>query len=171
MDTIYKKLIYAIIVIGYIISFAFSFTKHAGSVTAGYSCLAAGLFILVISIMVGREKEKGQDGATGMLKGILFSLPVSEMIVLAICIWLLVINVKYSKQIKQEDVTGEYKVFNSITLILVLLQLIILYKNNENDPTARGLEGAWYLVALLASFQFISIFITQINLEYFITEG
>jgi len=167
MITIYEKLIYAIIVIGYIISFAFSFTKHAGSVTAGYSCLAAGLFILVISIMVKNTK----DGGEGMLKKILFSLPLSEMIVLAICIWLLVINVKYSKQIKQENVTGEYKVFNSITLILVLLQLIILYKNDAINPLGTTVVAAPYLVALLASFQFISIFITQINLEYFITEG
>jgi hypothetical protein len=159
-DKYFTILIYALIIIGYIICFAFSFTKHPGSVTAGYSCLVAGLFMLMISQMIIQVRDKLPE-LTGLQQ--LQILPIPEMTVLAIIIWLLTINVKYSKKIKEDRVTNEYSVFNSISLILLLLQLILLYKNDVQYRTM--------LIFLIASFQAITIFISQLNLEYFITDG
>ena len=158
----FNILIFALIIVGYIICLAFSFTKHAGSVTAGYSCLVTGLFMLIISTMITRLRINRQDQTFSGLNQFKI-LPIPEVAVIAIIIWLLSVNVKYSKKIKDDRVTTEYTVFNTISLVLLLLQLVLLYKTEIKYRTM--------LIFLIASFQGITIFISQLNLEYFITDG
>ena len=88
---------------------------------------------------------------------------IPAVIILAISIWILSINIKYSKKIKEGNTTEEYKTFNSITFVLLLIQLVLLYKNN--------IPYSFSIMSLLASFQMIIVFIMQMNLEYFITDG
>ena len=85
------------------------------------------------------------------------------IVVLGLSAWLLAINIKYSTQLQKGNVTGEYKTFNTINFILMLLQLIILKMNTLEYKTAA--------VSFIASFQLIVVFIMQMNLEYFVTDG
>ena len=66
-------------------------------------------------------------------------------------------------ELQKGNVTGEYKTFNTINFILMLLQLIILKMNTLEYKTAA--------VSFIASFQLIVVFIMQMNLEYFVTDG
>jgi len=82
---------------------------------------------------------------------------------LGISSWLLAINIKFSKQIQKGNVTKEYNTFNTINFILMLIQLVTLKLKN--------FEYSSLVIALIASFQLVTVFIMQMNLEYFVTDG
>jgi hypothetical protein len=148
-------LTYALILSGYIVSIAFP----EGSI-AGYSCVVVGLFTLLIQKLVP---------LTSAVKlSIPLFIPLLPMIaILGISGWLLAINVKFYKNIKIGNVTSEYKMFNKISFILLLLQLVLLYRN---DPPGT-VPNATAFLSVIASFQLIVVFIIQMNLDYFMTDG
>lgn len=142
---------YAIIISGYIV--AMSFPK--GSV-AGYSCVVGGILSLLILKIVPLTHIP--------YLSIKMFIPILPIIaILGICSWLLAIDIKYSKNIVEGNVTNEYSTFNSISFILLLGQLILLA--NSQIPYRTS------LVSFIASFQLIVVFILQMNLEYFSTDG
>lgn len=144
-------LTYAVIISGYLASLIFP--RNA---VAGYSTVVVGLFTLTILKIVPLTHIPELKLAS--------FIPILPMvIIMGICVWLLSINIKYDKNIKDGNVTKEYKVFNSISFILLLIQLVVLYK--DNMPYAN------YVISLVASFQIIVVFILQMNLEYFMTDG
>ena len=144
-------IVYALIISGYIVAMA----SPQGSI-AGYSCVVIGLFSLIVLKMVPLSHDQK----------ITFSsfLPMMPFIlVLGLSSWLLAINVKYSKNIQKGNVTNDYTKFNVINFILLLAELIILQM--------RDFKYGTMVVSLLASFQLVIIFVLQMNLEYFITDG
>lgn len=144
-------LTYAVIISGYVVAMAFP----QGAV-AGYSCVVAGLFTLLLLKLVPLTHVP-------QIKFAIF-VPLLPMIfILGISVWLLSINIKYNKNIQKGNVTDEYKTFNSISFVLLLLQLVLLYKKDMPYSTS--------VISFIASFQLIVIFILQMNLEYFITDG
>ena len=144
-------LTYTVIVSGYFVAMAFP----QGSV-AGYSCVVAGIFTILILKIVPLTHVPNLTLA--ML------IPILPIIaILGICSWLLALNVKYSKNIVKGNVTSEYTTFNSISFVLLLSQLILLA--NSQIPFRTS------LISFIASFQLIVVFILQMNLEYFITDG
>jgi len=146
-----ELLTYALIISGYLVAMAFP----QGAV-AGYSCVVAGLFTIIILKVVPLTHVPEISMA-------LFIPLLPILAILCLSAWLLSINIKYSKNIQNGNVTSEYKTFNSISFVLLLMQLVLLYKNDIPYSTS--------LVSFLASFQLIVIFILQMNLEYFITDG
>jgi hypothetical protein len=151
-NLLYLELItYALIISGYVVSMIFP-----KDTIAGLSCVSIGLFTLIILRTVPLTH------APEINIGILIPV-IPAVIILAISIWILSINIKYSKKIKEGNITEEYKTFNSISFVLLLIQLVLLYKNN--------IPYSFSIISLLASFQMIIVFIMQMNLEYFITDG
>jgi hypothetical protein len=142
---------YALIISGYIVSLA---SPNASVI--GYSCVVVGLFSLIILQLVPLTHKP-------QLSLSMFIPYVPIIVVLGLSAWLLAINIKYSTQLQKGNVTGEYKTFNTINFILMLLQLIILKMNTLEYKTAA--------VSFIASFQLIVVFIMQMNLEYFVTDG
>lgn len=144
-------LTYALIISGYISTFLFK-----NGAVPGYSCVVAGFFIYMMLQLVPFVREKSVE-----LKDFLNFLPMIG--VLAIVTWTLGINIKYSKKIEEGDVTDEYDTFNQISFFLLLIQLIFLaQKDWEYGPM---------MIALVGSFQIVVVFIMQMNLEYFNTDG
>lgn len=144
-------LTYALIISGYIVAMAFP----PGAVP-GYSCVVAGLFTLIVlkTVPLTHVPE---------LKISSF-IPILPMIaILGISVWLLVINIKFSKNIQKGNVTNEYKTFNNISFVMLLAQLMIIASPQIPFKTS--------LISFIASFQIIVVFILQMNLEYFITDG
>lgn len=142
---------YALIISGYVV--AMSFPQGA---VPGYSCVVAGLFTLLILKIVPLTH----------IPELTFSkfiplLPI--MAILGISVWLLAINIKFSKNIQKGNVTNEYKTFNTISFVLLLTQLVIIGSPQIPFKTS--------LISFIASFQIIVVFILQMNLEYFITDG
>lgn len=142
---------YAVIVSGYIVAMGIP----TGSIP-GLSCVVAGLFTLVILKTVPLTHVP-------QLSFGLF-IPILPIIaILGIGTWLLALNIKFSNNIQKGNVTSEYKTFNSISFILLLTQLVIISSNSIPFKPS--------LMSFIASFQIIVIFIMQMNLEYFITDG
>lgn len=144
-------IIYALIISGYIVAMAFP----QGSIV-GYSCVVIGLFSLIVLRMVPLSHEQSIT-----LSSFLPMMPY--ILVLGLTSWLLAINIKYSKNIQEGNVTADYKKFNVINFILLLVDLVILQMKDFKYGTM--------IVSLLASFQVAIIFVLQMNLEYFITDG
>ena len=144
-------LTYALIISGYIVAMAFP-----QEAVVGYSCVVVGLFSLIVLKLVPLTQVPELSIA-------LFVPFMPMIVVLGISAWLLAINIKYSKNIQKDNVTNEYKTFNSINFILLLTQLVVLKLNNFPYRTS--------LVSFIASFQLLTVFILQMNLEYFVTDG
>lgn len=142
---------YALIIAGYIV--AMSFPQGA---VPGYSCVVGGLFSLIILIIVPLTHVP-------QLSFGLFAPLFPMLVVLGISAWLLAINVKYSKYIQENNLTREYKTFNVINFILLLVQLVVMGNNK--------LEYKSLIISFIASFQLIVVLILQMNLQYFITDG
>jgi len=142
---------YALIISGYIVSIA----SPKASVI-GYSCVVVGLFSLIILKLVPLTRAP-------QISLSLFMPYIPIIVVLGISSWLLAINIKFSKQIQKGNVTKEYNTFNTINFILMLIQLVTLKLKN--------FEYSSLVIALIASFQLVTVFIMQMNLEYFVTDG
>ena len=137
--------IYSLIISGYLVTMI-----SPKAIVAGVSCVVGGLFSLILLKVVFVNPN------------IILSRVLIPMIcILGITIWLLIINIKYSKHIKNNNVTTEYKTFNTISFILLLLQLILLAK--DTPPLS--------IIAMITSVQLIVVFVIQMNLEHFITDG
>lgn len=142
---------YALIISGYIVSLASSEAS-----VVGYSCVVVGLFSLIVLQIVPLTRQPE-------LSVLMFIPYIPIIVVLGITSWLLAINIKYSKQLQKGNVTNEYKTFNVINFILMLVQLVVLKMNTLEYKSA--------IVAFVASFQLLVVFIMQMNLEYFVTDG
>lgn len=143
---------YALIIAGYLVTM---FLPSAS--IQGYSTVVAGMFFYMMLQLVPLTKE-----ANVSLSMFVPFLPVIG--VLGIVIWILSINIKYASNIKDGNVTNEYKTFNTLAFLLLLIQLGLLSRE-------KTMPYASTLMALVASFQVIIVFIMQMNLEYFITDG
>ena len=159
-NIIYLELItYALIVAGYIVTIIFPL--GVGTVT-GYSTVIVALFTLIVLKIVPLTQVQS-------LNWRMFIPMIPIIIILGICVWLLTINIKFSKDITKGNVPREYTTFNVLSFILLFMQLIMLYKSDLD--TSSWLVSPSWIISLLASFQFIVVFIMQMNLEYFITDG
>lgn len=154
-----ESITYALIVAGYIV--ALVIPQGAGSIS-GYATVVVGLFTLIMLKMVPLTHMQE-------LKWQMFSGMIPMIVVLGISIWLLTINIKFSKHIEKGNVPKDYTMFSVLSFILLFLQLILIYKD-DYDTTSWIVLPSW-IISFLASFQFIIVFIMQMNLEYFITDG
>ena len=150
--TYLSYLTYALIISGYLVTM---FMPQSS--IEGYSCVIAGLFFYMMLKLVPLTKA-----ANVSLSMFLPFLPI--IAILGIVSWTLAINVKYSKNIRKGDVTNEYKTFNFLSFILLLFQLGLLAR-------LHTMPYATTLISLIVSFQILVVFIMQMNLEYFITDG
>lgn len=156
----YLELItYALIVAGY--SVAMVFPSGAGAIS-GYSTVVLSLFALILLKIVPLIRLPE-------LKWQLFIPLIPVVVILGICIWLLTITIKFSKNIEIGNIPKDYTRFNVLSFILLFLQLIMMYK--DRSDTSSWLVSPSWIILFLASFQFVIIFIMQMNLEYFITDG
>lgn len=143
---------YTLILAGYLVTM---YSPRASVV--GYSCVVAGLFFYMMIQVVPLTQQ-----ANVSFSMFFPFLPI--IVVLGVVCWILSINVKYYKKIDRGIVTPEYKTFNVLAFLLLLIQLVLLAKR-------KTLPYATTLTSLVASFQVIVVFIMQMNLEYFVTDG
>ena len=142
---------YALIVSGY----AVAMFLPKGEIP-GYSCVVGGLAIFIVLRLVPLSKP-----ANISLSDFIPFIPI--IMVLGVVVWLLAISVKYSKELERGILTSEYTAFNNISFVLLLIQLYLL--SNRNMPYETS------IIAFVASFQIIAVFIMQMNLQFFTTDG
>jgi hypothetical protein len=176
------NIIYGLIVIG---AFILLFFKTIGSGSlVGYSIITGGLFILLLLQTVLTIKNDTQNKFLEFIKSV-FSNQYPLLFLLALFIWITVLNIKHYKNITKNNVTNEYNNFSNIGIFLFFIQLFLLFKvfkqeEDELSPEPKSAVGKVMnvlfkniklLMLFLAVIQAVVIGIMQINLDFFTTDG
>lgn len=148
----------------------------------GYGVVAMSvLVIMFINFALASqmmELNKYSSNTIGFIKALLTSsMPI--LLTFIILVWLLIINTTYYKRINEGKIANEYNTFSTISTILVVFQLVILFKYlNDEVLTKKGNLIAGVLKGQLASITYVLsilnlVFIGMMNivLEFFSTDG
>lgn len=160
-------------------------TGPAGAAMWGYGLVAISILTIIV-VSFGLQQKMAEiknESALGFLKGLLMqSLP--PVLLLGVLIWLIYLNAAYFKRINQNKVATEYYNYSTVSTVLVVIQLIVLFKYladefkiGEGGPkTKLNLEEA--LKSKLASVTYLVTLanvmlaaIQNIILAYFSTDG
>lgn len=154
-------------------------TGPANSTIWGYGfVIVSTLGLLIISIALGTKTDM-QDSIMDFTKKFLSSsMPL--FLLLSVLVWIVALNVSYSKRINQGNVASVFNKFNALTSILLTIQIIVIidYLNKKNSKNgikkeeallkASQMSSISYLFGIL-SMTFVSMM--QIILKYFSTDG
>ena len=148
----------------------------------GYGVVAMSvLVIMFINFALASqmmELNKYSSNTVGFIKALLTSsMPI--LLTFIILVWLLIINTTYYKRINEGKIANEYNTFSTISTILVVFQLVILFKYLNDEVLAKkGNLIAGVLKGQLASITYILsilnlVFVGMMNivLEFFSTDG
>lgn len=109
---------------------------------------------------------------------LLLTKSTPALLTLIVLIWLIVVNVIYFKRINQGRVAGEYYNYSSITTLIVVFQLIALFKYLKDNmssltsaETKMPVDRMAYVIYFLTVLNFIFTGIMTIILEFFSTDG
>ena len=114
----------------------------------------------------------------GFIKALLkYSLP--SLLTLIVLLWLITVNVIFFKRINQGKVAGEYYTYSTLTTIIVIAQIITLFKYLTDYLGGRPLsldkqvsaDRMSYVTYFLTFLNVIFIGIMTIVLEFFSTDG
>jgi hypothetical protein len=95
------------------------------------------------------------------------------MITLLVLIWLITLNVTYFKRINQGKLSDDYNQFSTITTILLIIQLIVLFMFLRDQTSANPSENKTlgYVVYAITFINVIYISMMNIILKFFTTDG
>lgn len=148
----------------------------------GYGVIGFSLFGLLVFEMAYRTNIRKGRGFRAILDILMHGGPI---ILLIICVgWLLVLNMMYKSTIESGHLPGEYDNFQTLGMLILLVELYLLYKylsdqakikfgghdftSQLNELMSKNL--AW-LMTLLSVIYMIVIGIMQVILQYFTTDG
>ena len=165
----------------------------ANSAIWGYGTIAVAV-LGVMFVTFGLASQIAKQGAKttsmsrltedslGFVKS-LFMHSMPPLLMLMILVWLITINVQYATRINEGKVATEYQSYSNLSTIMVVIQLICLYKYlidelKVSDSTAdmKGRAEAWRsqlasITYLLSLGNVMVIGIMTIILKYFSTDG
>lgn len=177
LDYIIKS-IYAFIIAALIVKLFFSNIWGTGVIGLGLMALIIILFTLI-------SKREMQKEFIHIFKLIIKNgMPL--IIFMSIVIWLFSLYLLFNNKIVKEQIPKSFYTFSSISTVLIILQLLVLYKflmdqlslNNNNN--SENLINTIYnllssqiisLLYLLSLFNFIITGFLQVILKYFTTDG
>jgi len=134
----------------------------ASSVLWGYGLVAIAIFFLMfvqtnifLNTNSGKTAGMEQGKLMHLLSAILNILPTLMMFI--ILSWIVILNYQFYKQINTGDVSNEYKEFSNMSTVMIIFQLIVLFKYimtmgkpNSTDSAKNEQEASKY-----ASFSYI----------------
>lgn len=160
-------------------------TGPAGAAVWGYGLVAMSILaIMFVSFGLTSQMQKLHEMSSfDFVKALLMhSLPA--LLLLIILVWLIYINLTYFKRINQDKVASEYYHYSTVSTVLIVVQLIILFKYlvDELKIGSGGLSSNLELLAASASKLAMVSYITTIAnlslagimniiLAYFSTDG
>jgi|TARA_B110000114_G_scaffold175331_1_gene204785 hypothetical protein len=155
-------------------------SSKASAAIVGYTLVIISIFsLLFVQLSLAKKEDMKDDGVTKFIMK-LISGAVPPLLLLLIVIWLLYININYFDRINSGTLTDQYKDVSFISSMMVLLQIIIVFKyfsknsspKPDDDSALMAMEqnitSISYLLTL-ANVMFIGIL--NIILEYFATDG
>jgi hypothetical protein len=169
---VYKALIIASVV-SFLISFFSTGNMSYNSLISGYSTLTLGI-MLILTILISKILEiTKNDPASQMFITILVSLG-PFLLMLAVIGFILYLIIFYKTPILENHVSQSYYTFSNITIILLLIQIYIVYKNintKEFDISGKISKVTSSLIYLIGVLSSLSAMIIYIVLKYFRTDG
>jgi hypothetical protein len=171
-SSVYKAIIIASSVCFIIYNFSSGQTAY-GSIIAGYSTLTLGILMIML-IIFNNVLEATKDGNfySIIYEMIMASGPFMLMLTIVGLILYLLIN--YKDRILDGHVSSGYNSFSNITIILLLIQIYIIYKNinTEKFETTKKLSrftsSILYLFGTITLISSLTIFSI---LKYFSADG
>jgi hypothetical protein len=169
--------VYKALIIGSVVSFLISFFSTGkmsyNSLISGYSTLTLGI-MLILTILISKILEVTKnDTASQMFISILISLG-PFLLMLAVIGFILYLIIFYKTPILDNQVSQSYYTFSNITIILLLIQIYIVYKNittKEFDVSGKISKVTSSLIYLIGVLSSLSAMIIYIVLKYFRTDG
>ena len=155
----------------------------------GYGVVVLALIsILVIFISLASKITSIQNYDVFKFLKTLVKYTLPSLLTLIVLIWLITVNVIYFKRINQGRVANEYYSYSTITTLIVIFQIIALFKyltdnlstiNSQiSRDVAEGKESfiisndkMAYVTYFLTFLNFLFIGIMTIVLEFFSTDG
>lgn len=162
------------------------FTGPANAVLWGYGTIILSLFgIMFISFSLA-NKTINADNIFNIFKIIISTLfPV--ILLIGILLWVIIINIQFYTKINKGLISKTYGDFNSVLTILILIQLVLVFKYilnkiayikstmNANIIEESKLDAFTtqisYISYIMGLFNIIFIGSMHIILEYYSTDG
>lgn len=148
-------------------------TGPANASIWGYGVVALSIFsIMFLSFALASNMVNLEKNLLGFVKT-LFSDSLPAMITLLVIVWLITLNVTYFKRINQGKLSDEYNEFSTITTILLVIQLIVLFMflRDQTSATPSGSKTMGYVVYAMTFINVIYIGMMNIILKFFTTDG
>ena len=99
----------------------------------GYGIVAMSILsIIFITFALASRMVKLEEGPLKFIKQLIKnSLP--PLLLFAVLVWIIALNVTYFSRINEGKVANEYSVYSNISTVLIIVQLIILFKYLKDD--------------------------------------
>lgn len=171
-STVYNAFIYASI-IAFIIGLITNSKVSLGAYISGYSVLVLGILMILIILFSNILKINENASLFRVLYYILIGTgPLILMLgVIAFVLYLLIF---YKEKIIKKQVAPGFNTFNSILVMLILVQLYLVHNNINSDrfeATKQISKTASAVIYLLGTFTAISSIILYTILKYYSTDG
>lgn len=143
------------------------YTGQASATIWGYGLSTISLFTLIFIVL-------SEDKKNSNILESLFQIGLPIFVLVIILIYIISINFSYFKILNKNFVPNEYHTYSTISSILILFQLFILYKfansliNNSKPNSNNNILNLTWIFSVL---NFIIAVIMNIILKYFTTDG
>lgn len=119
-----------------------------------------------------------ETNTIGFIKA-LFSNSAPILLTLVVLIWIIALNMTYFKKINEGRVANEYNTFSTISTVLIVVQLIVLFKYLNDELLSKGgNKMAGIMKGQMASITYVLSILNiafagmmNITLEFFSTDG
>jgi len=174
MKNLYS-VVYNSFIIASLLAF-FSYILTSGSLSYGLlmsGFITLGLAILMIVILlfnISLENNQTKDFLNIII--ILFSLSGPFICLLGLIIFSLYLMIYYKSSIENNLVSNSYYTFTNITIFLIIIQTLLVYKNIEKIEITKRISGILNsLLYLLSTIGFITTIVVYVILKYYTTDG
>jgi hypothetical protein len=171
-STIYKSCIYASI-ISFIIGFFSNSATSLDAYLAGYSVLILGVMMILI-ILFSNVLKMNVNSSTSVILYSIFMTSGPFILMLGILSFVLYLLVNWRENIIQSNVAPGFTSFNTIILILIMMQLYLVISNINTEKfemtgrLTKVTSSILYLLGILTGVSSITLYTI---LKYYSTDG
>jgi hypothetical protein len=146
----------------------------ANALLWGYGVVALSIFaVMFLSFSLASTMPALNKDLFGFIKE-LFADSLPSVLTLLVLVWLITMNVTYFKRINQGRVSNEYTQFSTISTILLVIQLGVLFTFLRGQLSANRESGnnkMAYVVYVMTFLNVIFASMMNIILRFFSTDG
>ena len=170
--SIYKALIFGSVISFIVCFFSSGITSYNSSIS-GYSILILGI-MMILTILITKILGVPTNSSTMQLLLVIVTSLGPFLLMLGVIGFMLYLIIYYKEPILENKVSASYTTFSSITTLLLLLQLYVIYTNittsefETSGKLSSVTSGLLYLLSILSLASTLTIYII---LKYFRTDG